>query len=78
MIQVLLASKVFKDDIYCHIVSGLGAGFFAVTIGSPVDVVKSRMMGDSQVFSYLLFRDKIQRCQVIHYTRSFVNVLFEY
>ncbi|KAL6653236.1 hypothetical protein ACP70R_012161 [Stipagrostis hirtigluma subsp. patula] len=27
--------------------SGLGAGFLAVCIGSPVDVVKSRMMGDS-------------------------------
>ena len=25
---------------------GLGAGFFAVCIGSPVDVVKSRIMGN--------------------------------
>ncbi len=29
-----------------HILSGLGAGFFAVCLGSPVDVVKSRVMGD--------------------------------
>ncbi|KAI3754307.1 hypothetical protein L1987_54089 [Smallanthus sonchifolius] len=29
-----------------HIVSGLGAGFVAVCVGSPVDVVKLRMMGD--------------------------------
>jgi hypothetical protein len=29
----------------CHLASGLGAGFFAVCIGSPVDVVKSRLMG---------------------------------
>ena len=36
---------MFEDNVYCHIVSGLGAGFFAVCIGSPVDVVKSRMMG---------------------------------
>ncbi|PNH06251.1 Mitochondrial uncoupling protein 2 [Tetrabaena socialis] len=35
-----------KDDIKTHIVSGLGAGFVAVCIGSPVDVVKSRIMGD--------------------------------
>jgi len=30
-----------------HIASGLGAGFVAVCVGSPVDVVKSRVMGDS-------------------------------
>ena len=36
---------VFQDNVYCHLASGLGAGFFAVCVGSPVDVVKSRMMG---------------------------------
>lgn len=43
--ESLIATGLFKDDIKCHIVSGLGAGFFAVCFGSPVDVVKSRMMG---------------------------------
>ena len=37
---------MFQDNVYCHLASGLGAGFFAVCIGSPVDVVKSRMMGE--------------------------------
>ncbi len=36
---------MFLDNVYCHITSGLGAGLFAVICGSPVDVVKSRMMG---------------------------------
>lgn len=36
------------DNAYCHILSGLGAGFFAVVCGSPVDVVKSRLMSESQ------------------------------
>lgn len=36
---------MFQDNIYCHVTSGLGAGLFAVICGSPVDVVKSRMMG---------------------------------
>jgi solute carrier family 25 (mitochondrial uncoupling protein), member 8/9 len=36
------------DGIGAHLLSGLGAGFFAVCIGSPVDVVKSRVMGDTQ------------------------------
>ena len=43
--QTLLASGIVGDNVYCHIASGLGAGFFAVCVGSPVDVVKSRMMG---------------------------------
>jgi hypothetical protein len=35
----------FQDNIVTHLVAGLGAGFFAVCVGSPVDVVKSRVMG---------------------------------
>ena len=36
-----------KDDVFTHIGSALGAGFVACVVGSPVDVVKSRVMGDS-------------------------------
>ncbi|XP_021720759.1 mitochondrial uncoupling protein 2-like isoform X1 [Chenopodium quinoa] len=43
----ILAIPGFTDNALTHILAGLGAGFFAVCIGSPVDVVKSRMMGDS-------------------------------
>ena len=43
---MLLASGAFEDNTACHIMSGLGAGFVAVCVGSPVDVVKSRVMGD--------------------------------
>ncbi len=43
--QTLIGSGLFSDTVPCHIASGLGAGFFAVCVGSPVDVVKSRMMG---------------------------------
>jgi solute carrier family 25 uncoupling protein 8/9 len=45
--ESLLASGIVGDNAYCHILSGLGAGFFAVVCGSPVDVVKSRMMSDN-------------------------------
>eukprot|EP00877_Chromochloris_zofingiensis_P009679 jgi/Chrzof1/4965/Cz15g06170.t1 len=44
--QSLLATGVFKDNVGTHLAAGVGAGFFAVCIGSPVDVVKSRIMGD--------------------------------
>jgi solute carrier family 25 uncoupling protein 8/9 len=43
--QTLLGTGLFKDNAYCHMASSLGAGFVAVCVGSPVDVVKSRMMG---------------------------------
>ena len=45
--QTLIGTGIFSDTVPCHIASGLGAGFFAVCVGSPVDVVKSRMMGMS-------------------------------
>lgn len=44
--QTILNIPGFRDNIFTHLLAGLGAGFFAVCIGSPVDVVKSRMMGD--------------------------------
>lgn len=42
--QTLLGMGM-QDGILTHISAGLGAGFAAVCVGSPVDVVKSRMMG---------------------------------
>jgi solute carrier family 25 uncoupling protein 8/9 len=36
------------EDVRLHISSGLGAGFLAVCIGSPFDVVKSRLMGAAE------------------------------
>lgn len=44
--QTILKIPGFSDNIFTHLLSGLGAGFVAVCVGSPVDVVKSRMMGD--------------------------------
>lgn len=45
--QTVLKIPGFSDNVLTHLLAGLGAGFFAVCIGSPIDVVKSRMMGDS-------------------------------
>lgn len=51
--QTILKIPGFTDNVVTHLFAGLGAGFFAVCIGSPVDVVKSRMMGDSTYKSTL-------------------------
>ncbi|GAB4860055.1 Mitochondrial uncoupling protein 2 [Ancistrocladus abbreviatus] len=51
--ETILAIPGFTDNAFTHTLAGLGAGFFAVCIGSPVDVVKSRMMGDSTYRSTL-------------------------
>jgi hypothetical protein len=40
ILQTILKIPGFKDDILTHLLSGLGAGFVAVCIGSPVDVVR--------------------------------------
>ncbi|KAF5827525.1 mitochondrial carrier domain-containing protein [Dunaliella salina] len=45
--ESLLATGLFKDDVFTQLLSGLGAGFIAVCVGSPVDVVKSRIMSDN-------------------------------
>lgn len=37
--QTILKIPGFSDNVFTHLLSGLGAGFFAVCIGSPVDVV---------------------------------------
>lgn len=37
--QTILKIPGFTDNVVTHLLSGLGAGFFAVCIGSPVDVV---------------------------------------
>ncbi|KAK6943561.1 Mitochondrial substrate/solute carrier [Dillenia turbinata] len=52
--QTILKIPGFTDNIVTHLFAGLGAGFFAVCIGSPVDVVKSRMMGDSTAYKNTL------------------------
>lgn len=49
MLQIksaLISTGYFEDTVPCHLASGLGAGFFAVCFGSPVDVVKSRLMSE--------------------------------
>ncbi|KAL6519443.1 Matrilysin [Orobanche gracilis] len=51
--ETLLKIPGFTDNVFTHLLAGLGAGFFAVCIGSPVDVVKSRMMGDAAYKSTL-------------------------
>lgn len=51
--QTILKIPGFMDNVFTHLLAGLGAGLFAVFIGSPVDVVKSRMMGDSTYKSTL-------------------------
>lgn len=46
----ILSVPGVEDGVPVHVASGLGAGFFAVVCGSPVDVVKSRMMGELLLF----------------------------
>jgi hypothetical protein len=40
-VQMFLSLPGFTDNVYTHLLAGLGAGIFAVCIGSPLDVVCS-------------------------------------
>jgi hypothetical protein len=44
--EALVGAGAPAGSVVTHLAAGLGAGFFAVCCGSPVDVVKSRMMGE--------------------------------
>eukprot|EP00891_Asterochloris_glomerata_P006680 jgi/Astpho2/6680/Aster-05032 len=73
--ESLIATGLFEDTLPCHLASGSGAGFFAVCIGSPVDVVKSRMMGDSQgLYKGVLdcFTKTLQRDGILAFYNGFI------
>eukprot|EP00386_Alphamonas_edax_P007922 GDKI01026182.1.p1 GENE.GDKI01026182.1~~GDKI01026182.1.p1 ORF type:complete len:295 (-),score=105.35 GDKI01026182.1:228-1112(-) len=42
--QVFVKNKVMEEGLPLHFTAGLGAGFFATVVGSPVDVMKTRIM----------------------------------
>lgn len=42
--QYVLKSGVLNDGVPAHLLSGLGAGFIATIVGSPIDVIKTRVM----------------------------------
>lgn len=39
-----LTNQLLEDNVFCHILSGVGAGFVATVVGSPIDVTKTRIM----------------------------------
>ena len=40
----ILRIKLMEDGVACHLVSSAIAGFVACVVGSPVDVLKTRIM----------------------------------
>lgn len=62
-----------SDGVPLHLVSGLGAGFVACCVGSPVDVVKSRVMGDS-VGAYKGFFDCVSKTMAKEGPMAFYKV----
>ncbi|XP_007536378.1 mitochondrial brown fat uncoupling protein 1 [Erinaceus europaeus] len=50
MKEALVRRKVLADDVPCHFVSALVAGFCTTALASPVDVVKSRIINSPPGF----------------------------
>eukprot|EP00887_Chlorella_sp_A99_P005436 scaffold1.g5436.t1 len=44
----LIRSKLFEDGVPCHIAASLCAGFMAVIVGSPADVLKTKLMASHE------------------------------
>lgn len=42
--DMILRNKLMEDGIPCHLVSSAIAGITACIVGSPVDVLKTRLM----------------------------------
>jgi hypothetical protein len=55
--QTILKIPGFMDNAFTHLLAGLGAGLFAVFIGSPVDVV-----GFTQAHSLLFSLTSVYTC----------------
>ncbi|KAL8124051.1 hypothetical protein AgCh_011890 [Apium graveolens] len=49
LMKVRLQSEGFLDNIFTHLLAGLGAGFFVVCIGSPLDVMPRRPVKQTHV-----------------------------
>lgn len=45
--ESLLRAKLMKDNVWCHLLSSSIAGLVAAVVGSPVDVLKTRIMNAS-------------------------------
>ncbi len=41
---MILKWKLVQDGLFCHLISSAIAGFVATIVGSPVDVIKTRVM----------------------------------
>jgi hypothetical protein len=66
--QMFLKLPGFTDNVFTHLLAGLGAGFLAVCIGSPVDVVCSANSGYAhyQVSSYNMCSAHSEHCLDFH------------
>ena len=48
--EMMIKNGILKDGIMCHVVCASLAGFNAVCVGSPVDVLKTRLMNAPKGF----------------------------
>lgn len=64
--QTIMKIPGFGDSVLTHLLAGLAAGFFAVCIGSPVDVVSIRF-SSLYIKQQEEYKDRLDSC--LHHFR---------
>ncbi|XP_012510249.1 PREDICTED: mitochondrial brown fat uncoupling protein 1 [Propithecus coquereli] len=72
MKEALVKSKLLADDVPCHLVSALIAGFCTTLLSSPVDVVKTRFV-NSPPGQYT----SVPNCAVTMFTKEGPTAFFK-
>uniref|UniRef100_A0A8C9AR62 Mitochondrial brown fat uncoupling protein 1 n=1 Tax=Prolemur simus TaxID=1328070 RepID=A0A8C9AR62_PROSS len=72
MKEALVKNKVLADDVPCHLVSALIAGFCTTLLSSPVDVVKTRFV-NSPPGQY----KSVPNCAVTMFTKEGPTAFFK-
>ncbi|KAL2780926.1 mitochondrial brown fat uncoupling protein 1 [Daubentonia madagascariensis] len=72
MKEALVKNKVLADDVPCHLVSALIAGFCTTVLSSPVDVVKTRFV-NSPPGQYT----SVPNCAVTMFTKEGPTAFFK-
>ena len=64
------------DNIYCHGLASIHSGFWSSLLSTPADVIKTKMMADSNHTMYNITKNTIQKEGVLSLWKGFIPIWF--